>query len=173
MSTNDTGAAAGGAAARWRRGEYAGAVYGSLLAASVVAGSTAEGEPAPAAELVALLIGTGVVFWIAHVYAEIVSHGLPGGSVDWAKMRALSKREWPLAQASFPPAVAAVFISAFGASDAAAAWAALGVAVTSQVSWSVAAARQGGATRSVVVLSGAANLVLGLIIVTLKTLVGH
>ncbi len=173
MSTDDTGAAANGGVAGWGRAEFAGAVYGSLLAASVVAGSTAEGEPPPAAELVALLIGTGVVFWIAHVYAEIVSHGLPGGSLDWAKMRAVAKREWPLAQASFPPAVTAIFISAFGASDAAAAWSALGVAVVTQVSWSVAVARQSGATRGVVVLSGVANLVLGLVIVTLKTLVGH
>jgi hypothetical protein len=173
MSTDDTGAAVNGGAAGWGRVQYAGAVYGSLLAASVVAGSTAEGEPPPAAELMALLICTGVVFWMAHVYAEIVSHGLPGGRLNRAEMRAAANRQWPLAQASLPPSVTAVFVSAFGGSDTAAAWAALGVAVVSQVTWSVAAARQGGATRGVVVLSGTANLVLGLVIVTLKTMVGH
>ena len=57
------------------RPNYAGAIYGSLLAASVVvgAGVGAEGNyhlwPL---RLAALLVATGLVFCLAHAYAELV-----------------------------------------------------------------------------------------------------
>ncbi|MFE3451568.1 hypothetical protein ACFXJ8_21855 [Nonomuraea sp. NPDC059194] len=151
--------------------ELAGAVYGSLLAASVVVGSTAEGGPPSAGELMVLLVCTGVVFWITHVYAQVVGRGYPAKPLTWANLRAVARQEWPLAQASFPPAIAAAFASALGMSDVVAAWSALGVAVASQVAWAVAAAVRIHAGRGVVLLSGLANLVLGLAIVALKTLI--
>ncbi|WP_433238747.1 hypothetical protein ACQPYK_31350 [Streptosporangium sp. CA-135522] len=163
MSERDTGAA-------HRQVEYAGAVYGSLLAASVVAGSTAEGGPPSASELVVLLICTGVVFWITHVYAQLVSRGHPA-RFAWASARGVARQEWPLAQASFFPAIAAALTSAAGASDTVAAWAALCAAVASQVAWAVTAAVKTRSTTGVVIVSAITNLVLGLAIVALKTLV--
>ncbi|MFF4416387.1 hypothetical protein ACFYY8_28025 [Streptosporangium sp. NPDC001559] len=153
------------------RVEFAGAVYGSLLAASVIAGATAQGGPPPAAELVTLLISTGVVFWIAHVYAEFVSGGYPGRPLTWAGLRSVAREEWPLAQASIPPAVAAAFASGLGASDVVAAWVALGVAVAGQVTWAVTATVKAHSARGVVVFSGVVNLVLGLVIVALKAVI--
>ncbi|WP_162795653.1 hypothetical protein [Nonomuraea lactucae] len=151
------------------RMEYAGAVYGSLLAASVVAGSAADGTPLQAGDLATVLISTGVVFWLAHMYAQVVSQGVH--PLTWEHVRAAGRHEWPLAQAAFPPAIAAAFASAFGMSDGAAAWAALTVAVASQVIWAVAAAVTTHASTRVVILSGIANLALGLAIVALKTVV--
>ncbi|MCG5213622.1 hypothetical protein [Streptosporangium sp. KLBMP 9127] len=150
------------------RMKFEGAVYGSLLAASVVAGSAVDGTPIPAGDLVVVLISTGVVFWIAHLYVHLVSGG--AHPLTWRRLRAAGRREWPLAQAAFPPAIAAALASALGLSDVVASWAAMAVAVASQVAWSVAAAIGGRASTGVVVLSGAANLVLGLAIVALKTL---
>lgn len=164
MSERDTDVAAA-------RAEYAGAVYGSLLAASVVAGSTVEGGPPSAADLVILLICTGGVFWITHVYAQLVSRGYPTWAFTWANVRGIARREWPLAQASFPPAIAAAFASALGASDAVTAWLVLCVAVAGQVTWAVVAALKTRWTTGVVVVSGIANLILGLVIIVLKTLV--
>jgi hypothetical protein len=60
-------------------------------------------------------------------------------------------------------------VAAFGGSDTHAAWAALSVAVLSQITWAMAAARQTGTSTGIVILSGLANLVLGLAIVALKT----
>ncbi|MEV7009912.1 hypothetical protein [Streptosporangium sp. NPDC051022] len=151
---------------------FAGAVYGSLLAASVIAGSTAEGGPPSAAELATLLICTGVVFWVAHVYAQVVSRGYPVKPLTWTNLHAVARDEWPLAQASIPPAVAAVLVSGLGASNTVAAWTALGIAVASQVAWAVAAAVKVHSSKGVVVSSGIINLVLGLAIVALKTVVG-
>ncbi|NUW43837.1 hypothetical protein [Nonomuraea rhodomycinica] len=151
--------------------EYGGAVYGSLLAASVVAGSAA-GTPSTAADLVALLISTGVVFWIAHVYVRLVEHGLH--PMTWRRVRAAGRVEWPVAQAAFPPAAAAAIAWALGLSDAVATWVALGVAVASQVAWAVAAAVTAGSDRTGIMASAVINLVLGLIVVLLKTFVaGH
>ena len=151
--------------------EFAGAVYGSLLAASVIVGSTAEGGPPSAAELATLLICTGVVFWLTHVYAQVASRGYPARPLSWGNLRTVARDEWPLAQASIPPAVAAVFVSGLGASDRTAAWTALGVAVVSQVAWAVTAALRTRSPRRVVIVSGIINLVLGLLIVALKTVI--
>ncbi|MEV0199750.1 hypothetical protein [Nonomuraea sp. NPDC050691] len=151
--------------------EYGGAVYGSLLAASVVAGSAA-GTPTTAADLVALLISTGVVFWIAHVYVRLVSHGLQ--PLTWRRIRTAGRVDWPVAQAAFPPAAAAAFAWALGLSDSVATWVALGVAVASQVAWAVAAAVTAGSGRSGIMVSAMINLVLGLVVILLKTFVaGH
>ncbi|MDP4510138.1 hypothetical protein [Nonomuraea turcica] len=163
-----------GAMAASERAQYAGAVYGSLLAASVIVGSAAEGEPPAAGELIILLICTGVVFWITHSYAQVVSHGYPAKPLTWARLRAVVKHEWPLAQASFPPAIAAAFVNALDGSNVVVAWVALSVAVASQVVWGVLAAARIRSTKCALIVSGAVNLVLGLTLVALKVAVsGH
>ncbi|TMR89478.1 hypothetical protein [Nonomuraea basaltis] len=151
------------------RVEFAGAVYGSLLAASVVAGSAVDGTPISAGDLVVVLLCTGVVFWIAHVYALVVSRGTH--TLTWQGLRVAGRQDWPVAQASFPPAIAAAFASALGMSDVIATWAALIVAVATQVTWALAAAVMARSSVQVVVVSGVVNLALGLAIVALKTLV--
>ncbi|MEQ4724775.1 hypothetical protein [Nonomuraea sp. B19D2] len=160
MSTRDTDGAP-------ERAEFAGAVYGSLLAASVAAGTAVDGSPISAGHLVVVLLCTGVVFWIAHVYASVVTHGTH--TLTWQRLRVAARQDWPVAQASFPPAVGAAFASALGLSDVVATWVALGVAVTSQVAWAVAAAVNAGSSARIVVISGVANLALGLAIIALKT----
>ncbi|MEU0218785.1 hypothetical protein ABZ281_28455, partial [Streptomyces sp. NPDC006265] len=59
-------------AERRARADYTGGVYGSMLAASVVIGAGSLGS-FPRAELVLLLLLTGVVFWIAHVHDRLTS----------------------------------------------------------------------------------------------------
>ncbi|MFI7128621.1 hypothetical protein ACIBQ1_23170 [Nonomuraea sp. NPDC050153] len=149
---------------------FAGAVYGSLLAASVVAGTVVDGTPISAGDLVIVLICTGVVFWLAHVYALVVSSRTQ--PLTWQRLRAAGRHDWPVAQASFPPAICAAFASALGLSDRAATWVALVVAVAGQAAWAVAAAVTARAPARVVVLSGVVNLALGLVIIALKTLAG-
>jgi hypothetical protein len=151
------------------RGGFAGAVYGSLLAASVVAGSAVDGTPISAGSLVVVLLCTGVVFWLAHVYALVVSQDTH--DLTWRRLRAAGREDWPVAQASIPPAMGAAFASAFGMSDVVATWVALVIAVASQVAWAVAAAVMAHSSTRFVIVSAIVNLVLGLAIVALKTLV--
>ena len=72
--------------------DYTSAVYGSVLAATVVVSA---GDLRSPAALSTLLIVSGIVFWIAHVYAATVAGRHGGwhlGSI-WTGM----KHEWPVA----------------------------------------------------------------------------
>lgn len=153
--------------------DYAGAIYGSLLAASVVAGTSPGHEPAPTGQLIVLLLATGVVFWLAHVYAAVVGERSADGLLSLDKYRASARREWPIVQASVPPAAAAGVGALLGLSDAGAAWLALAVAVGSQLGWALYVAAKAGATRGGMAVSGLVYLVLGLLIVALKALLSH
>jgi hypothetical protein len=155
------------------RADYAGAVYGSLLAASVVVGASPREEPASPATLIALLLATGFVFWLAHVYARLVGDRRHAVRLSRAEIRSVGRREWPLVQAMFPPAVAAGLCRLLDLSDSAASWTALVVAMCGQVGWSAVAGARSNAPVSLTVLTAVVNLFLGLIIVALKVLLSH
>jgi len=155
------------------RADYAGAVYGSLLAASVVVGSAPRRTPTPALSLVILLVATGVVFWLAHVYASLAGDRERGVALTRQEMHRVGTREWPLAQAALPPAAAAGLCWLLGFSDATAAWCALFVALASQVGWTVVAGTRSDANPLLIIVSAAVNLLLGLVIVLLKVVLTH
>ncbi|QFZ76295.1 hypothetical protein GFH48_26220 [Streptomyces fagopyri] len=149
------------------RTDYTGAIYGSLLAASVVAGAGAVG-PHPRAELVALLLCTGVVFWAAHAYVRFIGNRLRHRSVTWGEIRRVCAGEWPIVQAAFLPAVAVAISPILGLGAGGAGWLALGVAVAQQVGWATVMVIRAGASHGAVVSVAAVNLVLGLVIVAAK-----
>jgi hypothetical protein len=155
-----------------RAPHYTGAIYGSLLAASVVvgaaAGSHGEFEPRPI-KLAGLLIVTGIVFWVAHAYARLVGERIRHAVIDPREIRRVLRDEWPLLESALPPAAAALLVGLLGASNVAAAWTALIVAVTGQVCWATITTIRAGAKTPLVLLTVLVNLVLGLIIVLLKS----
>ncbi|MEU6662978.1 hypothetical protein [Streptomyces sp. NPDC046821] len=153
-----------------RRTDYAGAVYGSLLAASVLAASSVH-EPFPRLQLILLLLVTGIVFWLAHVYAHVAGEREAGTSVTRAEIRRIASHEWPIVEAAALPALAVLVSPKLGTGENA--WLALGVAVAQQVFWACLGARRAGASRPQVVAQGAVNLLLGLVIVAAKAAVGH
>ncbi|MFD2081968.1 hypothetical protein [Actinopolymorpha cephalotaxi] len=147
-------------------------MYGSLLAGSVVAGAGAGDHPVAPLDLGIAVLATGVVFWLAHVYARLM------GSTDqpdlpMARVRAVARHEWPIVQAAFPPSVPAFAGALLGWPANLTSWLALAVAVAGGVLWAVVATVRAGAGRSVIVLSAFVNLVLGLAIVGVKSLVLH
>lgn len=153
--------------------DYAGAIYGSLLAASVVAGTGPGQKPPQPGQLVVLLLATGLVFWLAHVYAHLVGEKASRALLSPTEFRACARREWPIVQAAVPPAAAAGIGALLGLSNSGAAWLALAVAVGSQLGWALYVAVKAGATRSRLVAAGVINLVLGLVIVALKAALTH
>jgi hypothetical protein len=152
------------------RTDYAGAVYGSLLAASVIAASTAH-ESHPRLSLVVLLVVTGLVFWLAHVYAHLAGEREGGKTVNWREARRVGRHEWSIVEAAALPALAVLVSPSLGAGENA--WLALGVAVTQQVVWATLGARRAGASRTQMAVEAAVNLALGLMIVVAKVAVGH
>jgi hypothetical protein len=159
-----------------RAPHYTGAVYGSLLAASVVVGAAAGShgvlELRPI-KLAVLLAVTGGVFFVAHTYARLVGERHPASMTDPREIRSVLRSEWPLLEAAFPPAAAALIVGLLGGSNMTAAWAALIVALTGQVGWATIATIRAGVRAPLVALTIVVNLVLGLIIVLLKSALHH
>jgi hypothetical protein len=153
--------------------DYAGAVYGSLLAASVIVGASPhQVAPQPLA-LIVLLLATGIVFWLAHAYAQLFGDRMHGAALTFGEVRAVAAREWPIVEAAVPPATAAAIAAIAGLPDSTVAWIALITAIAGQLGWAIYAAARAGASRWVIAISGLANLVLGLLLVVLKVVVSH
>ncbi|MER6142003.1 hypothetical protein ABT174_18485 [Streptomyces sparsogenes] len=154
------------------RTDYAGAVYGSLLAASVVVTAGTAGD-FPRLQLIVLLLVTGVVFWAAHVYAHLAGERIVGGPIDRQEVRHVARREWPIVEAAVLPAVAAAVSPVLGLGLSGTGWLVLAVAIAQQVTWATLGAISAGATRRMAVGEGVVNLLLGLVIVAAKAALGH
>ncbi|AZP15229.1 hypothetical protein ACIGMX_32325 [Streptomyces aquilus] len=162
----------GTAKARQSREDYTGGVYGSMLAASVVIGAGSLGS-FPRTELVLLLLLTGVVFWIAHVHAQLFGARLARQPLERRVVAHVCREEWPIVKAAVPPAVAVAVSPLLGMDVRGAGWLALCVAVAGQVGWSLAAARHAGASPRLMAATASVNLVLGLLIITFKIVLTH
>ncbi|MEU7057243.1 hypothetical protein [Streptomyces sp. NPDC046197] len=152
--------------------DYTGGVYGSMLAASVVAGAGALGS-FPRVQLVMLLLLTGVAFWLTHVHAHLFGAHLAQRHLDRRVVLHVCRDEWPIVKAAVPPAVALAVSPLLGMDPQGAAWLALGVAVAGMVGWSAAAARRAGASWGLVAGAAAVNLVIGVLILAFKLAVTH
>lgn len=161
-----------GRAERRAHADYTGGVYGSLLAASVVVGASALGA-FPRLKLAFLLVATGVVFWLAHVHAQLFGARMAQRPLSRGTVLHVCREEWPIVEAAVPPTVAVLVSPLLGLDVHGAAWLALAVALISQMGWAAAAARRAGASWRQVVLTDAVNLVIGLLIVALKLALKH
>jgi hypothetical protein len=153
---------------------YVGAVYGSLLAASVVVGTSPKDGAPNLAVLCALLLVTGLVFWAAHVYARVIGERVAkGGRTSWGEVAGIARHEWPLVEAAIAPCVVATAVTLLGGSAVAAAWSALIAAVVDQVAWALRVTARAGASTGLIVISALINLGLGLTLVILKAALTH
>jgi hypothetical protein len=159
-------------AERRARADYTGGVYGSMLAASVIIGVGTLGSY-PRLEVVLLLILTGLVFWIAHVHAQLFGARLAQHSLDRRVLLDVCRDEWPIFKAAVPPATAVAVSPLLGLDVSGALWLALSVAVAGQVGWSAAAARRAGASWGPVAATASVNLLLGLLIIGFKLYLTH
>ena len=158
---------------RWHeRLDATGAVYGSLLAASVVVGQAPLQESVPPVELAVILLATGAVFWLVHVYSRTLGHYVIDGRFHRHRLAHVMREESPIILAAIPPAVAALVVGAISNASSAAWWAFF-VAIAGQVVWAIVAAREAGQPRIGIFLAAAVNLGLGLVLVALKVAISH
>ncbi|MEU3985363.1 hypothetical protein AB0F77_35780 [Streptomyces sp. NPDC026672] len=172
MDGTEQGELRAGTAEPRARADYTGGVYGSMLAASVIIGVGSAGQ-VRRTELVVLLLLTGVVFWLAHVHAQLFGARLAQRSLDRRIVLHVMRDEWPIVKAAVPSAVAVAVSPLLGLGIEGSLWLALAVAVAGQVGWSLAAAVRAGASRRLLVFSASVNLLLGLVIVVFKIIVTH
>jgi hypothetical protein len=51
------------------------------------------------------LFATVVVFWLAHVWSQLIGDRLEGAVPGWRRVRAVALSEWPVVEAGFVPDV--------------------------------------------------------------------
>jgi hypothetical protein len=161
------------AGTKWhQRLDATGAVYGSLLAASVIVGQAPLQQYVPPIELAIILLATGLVFWLVHVYSRSLGHYVVDGRFHRHRLAHIMREESPIILAALPPSVAALLAGAFADASAAAWWAFL-VALAGQLIWAVVAAREAGQPRIGIAVAVVVNLLLGLVLVALKVWISH
>jgi len=157
----------------WRggsNGNFAAAVYGSILAAGVVA-SLDVGHVTSGGMTIALA-GTLLVFWLAHVWSEAIADRMQDPQpYDWRRLRRVAAWHWPMVQAAFGPLVALLLADAGVLSRATAVTLALAISVAQLVGWGVAVGRRTFDSWPAALLSGAVDGLLGMVLIALKTLV--
>jgi hypothetical protein len=168
-NTSTESATSHGHGATPRGRDYTSAVYGSVLAATVVVSS---GDLRAPGVLAILLIVSGLTFWMAHVYAATVA-GVHGGWQYGAIVTGM-RHEWPVAFAAVPPAIAALICGLLpNVSVTDGVWAALIVAIGEQQLWGFAAVRSAKLSGSALTKTVFLNVFMGFVIVALKLGIGH
>jgi hypothetical protein len=149
--------------------DTAGAIYGTIAAMAVIAGTSA--DPSHAKPL-GLTVATLFVFWLAHVYAQALSHHLRGAKrLEWPVVREAMIEERALLEGPLPLLV----VLALGAFDALghdlAIRLALWLGVAQLVTWGILYARRQRWNWATAVTAGAINGTFGLLIVLLEVVV--
>ena len=157
---------------RWRlfrTPESAGAIYGTIAAMAVIAGSAKSSEPG---EALGLTIATLLVFWLAHVYAHALAHHLRGAKrLDWSAVKVAMAEEWSLLQGPVPLLVLLVLGELGVLEERQAVRLALWLGVVELVTWGILYARRQRWSWVTALTAGAVNGLFGLLIVVLEVLV--
>jgi hypothetical protein len=149
--------------------QIAGAIYGTIVTASIMA--TSGGELPAAAETAAVLI-TLTVYWIAHEYADLLGSHIAGGQMPgWREIRDALTASWTMVSASYVPLLVLVAATVAGAAATDAASAGLAAAAIELVLYALAAGRAASLGRSPQILIAASAGVLGLAMIGLKVFV--
>ena len=162
---------------RWRprvvrtTGSVVEAIYGLILATSVIAVSR-EYDSSNAGRVGVTVLVTGVVFWLAHVYARVLAGSVTRGRrLNRSEVREALRHDWPLVEVTVP----LVLILALGVLDVvpdkAAILAATLAALVELAAAGWYAARASGAGPGGAVVSAVIAVTLGSAVVLLKALV--
>ena len=156
---------------RWRvfAPDTAGAIYGTIAAMAVIAGAAR--DPAHGKAL-GLTVATLVVFWLAHVYAQTLSHHLRGERAPgWSAVAAAMDEERPLLEGPLPLLVLLALGELGVLEEHTAVRLALWLGVAELVLWGVLYSRRQHWSWLVALTAGAINGLFGLLIVVLEVIV--
>jgi hypothetical protein len=150
----------------------AGSVYGTVVVLGViVASSAARTEPGRTAVLV---VATVVVFWIAHVYSEVLVTSLAESRrARWRDVRLAAAHESSVLYAAVLPVAALLLGGLDVIRDGTALWLAIGTGVGTLAVQGVAYSRIERFGPLATATTIGVNILLGLSLALLKTLVAH
>jgi hypothetical protein len=151
---------------------YAAAVYGSIVAAALLAGFHEEHVGARTALLT--LLSTMGVFWLAHVWSTVVGERIhQGRHFTMRQAGEIGRGEWPLMEATFVPALALLLGWAGVLADRAALTLALVVCIVQLFGWGFVVGRRAYDRRLPALLTGLVDGALGLALVGLELVIIH
>lgn len=150
------------------RSNVGGAIYGLILAASIIAASSQnEGDVAALVDL--YLVVTLVVFWAAHVYSHVLAKWIEDRNTpSWQLIRREMAYEWPMVSAPLVPALILLLAIVDVLDDRRAIDLALGFALAELMLTVVYAARSAGATTRETVVSAVVAIAFAATVVFLK-----
>jgi hypothetical protein len=157
--------------ARWRvfAPDTAGAIYGTIVAMAVIAGTAADPGHGKA---LWLTLATLSVFWLAHVYAQTLSHHLKGARrLEWPAVKAAMVEERPLLEGPVPLLLVLVLGELHVLEGPTAVRLALWFGVAELVTWGILYARRQRWGWPAAITAGTVNGLLGLAIVLLEVVV--
>jgi uncharacterized membrane protein len=146
-------------------------IYGTILITALVAGLS-ESQGIDAWQILVSITATTLVFWAAHVYAEVLSQQLAAGQrLNWRAARRAMDDELPMVQAGVPAALA-LTLSALGFySTETAVTLAIGFGVASLFAYGVVLGHREGLGRFQILVGACVNGAFGLVIVALKAFI--
>jgi hypothetical protein len=155
------------------RGTIAGTVYGTIVVLAVLAAGGKAFEH-NLWRLVAILITTVLVLWMAHVYAHGLGESLHvGRRLDIAELGAIAQRELAVPLAAAAPTAVLVLGAVGLLGGRTSVRLALGIGVAILAVQGLRYARVEGLGRTGTLAAVALNLGLGLALVVLEVLVAH
>jgi hypothetical protein len=155
------------------RTTIAGTVYGTIIVLAVIAAGGRAFEH-DLWQLVAIVVTTAVVLWLAHVYAHGLAESLEAGRrLTRAELRAVARRELAVVLAAIGPTAALVLGAAGLLAGRTAEWLAFGVGVVTLAVQGLRYARVERLGGRGALVAVAVNVTLGLALVFLEVLVSH
>jgi hypothetical protein len=146
------------------------AIYGGLLVTALIA---VQWRSDAIAELVALsILVSVVVFWMTHVWAEVVDHRI-SGPVSRDEVGRLAWAEAPMLTAALPPALTLAFARLAGIPVEHAISLALVVSIVQLFLWGLAIGRALDRGWGIALLTAGVECAFGMLLVGLKVVVVH
>lgn len=147
------------------------AIYGLILATSVIAVSR-EYDSANAGLLAVTVLVTGVVFWLAHVYARVLATTIrQRRMLNRSEVREALRHDWPLVEVTIPLLIILALGTLDVVPDRPAIIAATVAALVELAAAGAYAARTSGAGLGGTVVSAVVAVALGSAVVLLKAFV--
>jgi hypothetical protein len=146
-------------------------IYGTILITALVAGLS-EAKDVDAWQILVSVTATAVVFWAAHVYAELLSLRLDRRRrLTRAEQLGTLRDELPMLEAGIPAGVALALAALGFYSTDTGVTLAIGFGVASLFAYGVVLGHREGANRLQTVYAAAVNGSFGLVIVALKAFI--
>ena len=149
---------------------FGAAVYGSFLVASVIGVGYEAG--ASARTISASLFGSMLVFWVAHVWSDVIGERIRLGKAFKPRHALfIARREWPLVEAGVLPSLLLALAWAGAWSRDTGVRLALAAALAQIVAWGFAAGRRAGGSAAAALALALGEGVLAVLLLAAERLV--